>query len=56
MSNVVFSAVETIQYLFFDCHFASFVWNAIHITFGIQSRTSFSNMFGSWLHGVCPKL
>jgi hypothetical protein len=29
------SSVETIQHLFFDCHFASFVWNTVHITFGI---------------------
>ena len=51
-----YSAVETIQYLFFDCHFARFVWNAVHTTFGIQPPTSFSNMFGSWLNGIGPRL
>jgi hypothetical protein len=30
------SPTETIQHLFFDCHLASFIWNAVHITFGIQ--------------------
>ena len=50
------SSDETIQHLFFDCHFASFVWNIVHITFGIQPPTSFANLFGSWLHGLSPKL
>jgi hypothetical protein len=30
------SVIETIQHLFFDCHFARFIWNTVHITFGIQ--------------------
>jgi hypothetical protein len=50
------SSVETIQHLFFDCRFASFVWNTVHITFGIQPPNSFANLFGSWLHGLCPKV
>jgi len=28
----------------------------VHITFGIQPHTSFSNLFGSWLNGLCLKL
>jgi hypothetical protein len=28
----------------------------VHITFGIQAPTSFANLFGSWLHGLSPKL
>jgi len=50
------SLVETIQHLFFECHFASFVWNTVHITFGIQPPASFAHLFGSWLHGLCPKV
>ena len=50
------SSDKTIQHLFFDCHFASFVWNTVRITFGIQPPISFANLFGSWLHGLSPKL
>jgi hypothetical protein len=50
------SSVETIQHLFFDYHFASFVLNTVHITFGVQPPTSFANLFGSWLHGLHLKL
>jgi hypothetical protein len=44
------SSVETIQYLLFDCHFARYVWNIMHITFGIQPPTSIANslVFGYW--------
>jgi len=42
--------------LFFDGHFASFVWNIVHITFEIQPPTSFSNLFVSWPNGLCLKL
>jgi hypothetical protein len=34
-------SVEIIQHLFFNCHFASFVWNVVHIKFGIQPPTTF---------------
>lgn len=47
------SSLETIQHLFFDCQFARFVWNTLRFTFGIQPPTGFSNMFGSWLNGLC---
>jgi hypothetical protein len=47
-----FSSIETIQYLFFDCHFARFVWNTIHITYGIQHASSFSDLFGPRLDGI----
>ena len=50
------SSIETIQHLFFDCYFVSFVWNTAHIAFGIQPPTSFANLFGSWLYGLRPKL
>jgi len=50
------NSTETIQHLFFDCHFASFIWNTVHITFGIRPPTSIANLFGSWLLGLDPKL
>lgn len=50
------SSLETIQHLFFDCHFSRFIWNTVHITFGIQPPASISHMFGSWLFGLRPKL
>ena len=52
----VCSSAETIQHLFFDCYVARFVWNTVHITYGIQLPTSFANMFGSWLYGLSLKL
>jgi hypothetical protein len=50
------SLVETIQHLFFDCHFASFVWNTVYIAFRIQPPINFANLFCSWFHGLRPKL
>jgi hypothetical protein len=41
------SATETIHHLFFNCHLASFIWNAVHITFGIQPPSSFPDLFGA---------
>lgn len=49
------SSLETIQHLFFDCHMARFVWNTVHIIFGIRPPISVSHMFGTWLRGVPPK-
>jgi hypothetical protein len=31
----VCSQEENIQYLFFECHFARFIWTVIHIAFNI---------------------
>jgi hypothetical protein len=50
------SSLETIQHLFIDCHFARFIWNSIHITFGIQPPSNIAHMFGSWLIGIRPRL
>jgi hypothetical protein len=50
------SSLETIQHLFSDCHFARFIWNSIHITFGIQPPSNIAHMFGSWLIGIRPRL
>jgi len=49
------SSLETIQHLFF-CYFSRFIWNTIHITFGIQPPSSIANMFGPWLNSFRPKL
>jgi hypothetical protein len=40
---------EIIQHLFFECHYAKFLWRALHVAFGIQSPTSINYMFTSWL-------
>ena len=50
------SSVETIQHLFFYCYLARFVWNTVHITYGIQPPANFINMLSSQLHGLSLKL
>jgi hypothetical protein len=50
------SSIETIQHLFFHCHFAKFIWNTVYIAFGIQPPSSFSDLFGAWLDGIPRKL
>ena len=54
--GVVCSSIETIQHLFFDCYFVSFVWNTARIAFRIQPPINFANLFGSWLYGLRRKL
>ena len=34
------SSDESIQHLFFDCHFAKFVWRTIHVSFNLIPPTS----------------
>jgi hypothetical protein len=46
---------ETIQHLFFDCHVAKFVWNAVYFTFGIDPPSSVTNMLGSCVKRVLSK-
>jgi len=38
--------LETIKHLFFDCHYARFLWRAVHWVFGITPPTSVSHLFG----------
>ena len=47
--------LETIH-LFFDCHVAKFVWNAVFFSFGVQPPSSVSHMLGSWPRGFPLKL
>jgi hypothetical protein len=47
----VFVLAGTIQHLFFDCHYAHFLWRAVHWVFGITPPISVSHLFGGW-----PKL
>lgn len=42
---------ETIPHLFFDCHYARFLWRSIYFTFGIREPTSLQDMGSSWLQG-----
>jgi hypothetical protein len=42
---------ETIQHLFFDYHFASFLWRALQFIFGIHRPASISDLFTNWLLG-----
>jgi hypothetical protein len=49
------SSIETIQHLFFDSSFASFVSNTVYINFKIQSPTNFVILFVFWLHGLHTK-
>jgi hypothetical protein len=50
------NSIETIQYLFFDCHVARFVWNAVYVVFGIQPPTSISSLLCSWLGNFSREL
>ena len=50
------SSDESIQHLFFDCHFAKFVWRTVHVSLNLIPPTSVHNLFTSWLHGINRKL
>jgi hypothetical protein len=39
---------ETIQHLFFECHFAMFIWTTIHIAFNIQKLVSVLHLLFGW--------
>jgi hypothetical protein len=42
------SQPESIQHLFFDCHFAKFIWTAVQISFNIQKPLSVLHLFNDW--------
>ena len=47
---------ETIRHLFFECHLAKCVWQAIQYTFGVTPPVNITCMMGSWLNGYPAKL
>ena len=40
---------ETIQHLFFDCHFVKFFWRVVQYTFGLVPPTSVAQFYNDWL-------
>jgi hypothetical protein len=48
-SCAFYNREETIQHLFFECHYAKFLWRALHVPFSIQSPLNINDMFTSWL-------
>jgi hypothetical protein len=47
-----FAQPETIQHLFFNYHFAKFIWTTIHIAFNIQKHLSVLHLFNDWTSGM----
>jgi hypothetical protein len=43
---------ESIQHLFFDCHFARFLWRVVQVTFNIDVPISTTHMFNGWVVGL----
>jgi hypothetical protein len=39
---------EIIQHLFFECHYAKFIWTSVHIVFNIQKPLSVLHLFDDW--------
>jgi hypothetical protein len=47
---------ESIQHLFFNCHYARFLWGLTYFTFNIPPPSNVEHMFGSWTNRVGGKL
>jgi hypothetical protein len=47
--------LETIQYLFFDCALANFIWRVMQITFGLSKPTNIKHVFGGWVQRMNDK-
>jgi hypothetical protein len=43
---------ELIQYLFFDCYFARYLWRVVQVTFNIDVHVSTMHMFNGWVAGL----
>jgi hypothetical protein len=43
---------ESIQHLFFYCHFAKFLWRVVQTTFNIVNPTSVAHVFNGWANGL----
>jgi hypothetical protein len=50
------SSDESIQYLFFECHFAKFVWRVVHVSYILITPTSVHNLFIGWLDRINRKM
>jgi hypothetical protein len=46
------SQYESIQLLFFYCHFAKFPWRLVQVTFNIVNPTSIAHVFNGWANGL----
>jgi hypothetical protein len=42
------SSNESIQHLFFDCHFAKFIWRIVQVFFNLSPPISVHNIFTGW--------
>jgi hypothetical protein len=51
-----YSSNESIQHLFFDCHFAKFIRRIVQVSFNLPPPTSVHNIFTGWLEGINRKL
>jgi hypothetical protein len=47
---------ETINHLFFECHYAKFMWGLLYLAFNIVPPRSVRHMFGTWLNQFGEKL
>jgi hypothetical protein len=47
---------ESMQYLFFDCPYARFVWKVVHDSFNITHPLNMHHLFNGWMQGVDKKL
>jgi hypothetical protein len=43
---------DSIQHLFFDCHFTRFLWRAVQVTFNIVIPTSVAHLFNGCATGL----
>jgi hypothetical protein len=43
---------ETIDYLFFHCQLAKFIWRLVRIRCGVRPPNNIRHIFGSWLTGL----
>jgi hypothetical protein len=53
---VLCSNPESIQHLFFECHFAKFLWRTVQVTFNIDIPISMTHMFNKWANSVGSRL
>jgi hypothetical protein len=45
------SNCESIQHIFFYCHFARFMWRVVQVTFNIDTPMCVAHLFNSWAAG-----